>query len=98
MLPALPMFPTFMEAWDQLIVAEQTLQLSGPSQTAPTTLLNIDGTNSNSNGSAPTSRQDNDRGQHNSGRGYDGRGRGYGRWYNQGGNGDSQAAQVLAWV
>lgn len=105
MLPAMPTFPTFMEARDQLIVAEQTLNMSTTSMTDSTALLSTNGTDFTNNGSSTSARQDNDRGQQSTGRGNGGRGRGNyrgrnrgrgtGRGNNNGGRG--QAPQVPVW-
>ncbi|XP_062202095.1 uncharacterized protein LOC133904649 [Phragmites australis] len=78
LLPAMPSFPTFMEARDQLIVTENTLA-SSPAPTQETTLTNTDTTNASTN--APTPRQAPDRGSsYSSPRGHGGpRGRGRGR-------------------
>jgi hypothetical protein len=105
MLPAMPTFLTFMEARDQLIVAEQTLNMSTTSMTDSTALLSTNGTDFTNNGSSTSARQDNDRGQQSTGRGNGGRGRGNyrgrnrgrgtGRGNNNGGRG--QAPQVPVW-
>ncbi|WVZ91382.1 hypothetical protein U9M48_037562 [Paspalum notatum var. saurae] len=92
MLPAMPSFPTFMEARDQLIVAENTLNTSKPA-TPDTGLVSTEGTTDGNSNNTSQPRQDGDRGQSSSssrgrGRGAPrGRGRGRGGGRGSGGRG-----------
>ncbi|WVZ88247.1 hypothetical protein U9M48_034790 [Paspalum notatum var. saurae] len=82
MLPALPTFPTFMAARDQLIVVENTLATSKQQQQSQPdmALAATDNATDNANTAASNSqpRTDSDRGQSSSSP--RGRGRGGGRW------------------
>ncbi|WVZ82502.1 hypothetical protein U9M48_029756 [Paspalum notatum var. saurae] len=100
MLPQMPTFPTFIQACDQLIVAENTIATSKTGDT-DTALVATNGSTSSGSGSGGNSqRPDNERAPSDSssrgrgrGGGHGGRGRGRGRGSGRNNNSSNRAQQ-----